>query len=111
MIRASIESTSGTSYYGDNIVATANEIEAIVGALPEYDYDKSQRTWCAEFSYLDEDGDVCWTTFTIYDWKEFRTIGDDDVIDYHIGAFNRTESNKALESFKEEFKELIRKSQ
>jgi hypothetical protein len=25
--------------------------------------------------------------FTVYDWKHYRPIGEDEVVDFHIGAY------------------------
>ena len=39
-----------------------------------------------------EDG----TVFSIYDWKEYRAIDQDEVIDWHIGGKNGDNTVKAL---------------
>ena len=57
---------------------------------PEYYFsadEKSLYTWVMET----EDG----TVFTIYDWKEYRRIKDDEVITWHIGGFNRAQTERA----------------
>jgi hypothetical protein len=40
-----------------------------------------------------EDG----TVFYVYDWKEYRPISLDEVIDWHIGGKNGDNTVKALE--------------
>lgn len=35
--------------------------------------------------------------FTIYDWKEYRSIGWDEEIEFHIGGMNRDSCEEALE--------------
>ena len=40
-----------------------------------------------------EDG----TVFSVYDWKEYRSISLDEVIDWHIGGKNGDNTVKALE--------------
>jgi hypothetical protein len=42
--------------------------------------DKVKNEWICET----ENGDV----FTIYDWKEYRVYGDDEMIEWHIGGYS-----------------------
>ena len=37
------------------------------------------------------------TVFTIYDWKEYRPIGWDEEIEFHIGGMNIDSCEEALE--------------
>lgn len=48
---------------------------------------KVQRSWDCELPT----GEV----FTIYDWKEYRTIEEETLVDYHIGGFSREVTIKA----------------
>jgi hypothetical protein len=41
------------------------------------------------------------TLFTIYDWKEYRGFGANEMIEWHIGGFNRTDTNKAQDELQE----------
>ena len=47
-----------------------------------------------EWEMTTEDG----TTFTIYDYKEFRSYDDYEKIEWHIGTENRFGSKKAYEA-------------
>jgi len=79
-MRNTKQSANGTSFHGDTVRATANQLIAICGE-PEYrgdTSDKSQYDWVMET----EDGQV----FTIYDWKEYETpMGR---YQWHIGGKN-----------------------
>jgi hypothetical protein len=85
----------GTSFYNHTFKASkAHLIEAI--GEPEWTErayqnikDKVQNEWVCET----ENGDV----FTIYDWKEYRTYGDDEMIEWHIGGYNGKVTGQAQE--------------
>ena len=50
-----------------------------------------------------KNGDV----FTVYDWKEYRSLSESEVIEWHIGGFNKISTEQA----KSEIREAIAKSQ
>ena len=81
MAKLSSKSEHGTSYHLIDIKSTLNLLRKVLGE-PKYmcntGYDKTNVEYVCET----EDGDV----FTIYDWKMYRPIGDDEVIRFHIGA-------------------------
>jgi len=80
---------SGTSFHGDTITATYNELVDALGGKPQYtNGDKSNYDWTCET----EDG----TVFTVYDWKEYRNFGDDEKIEWHIGAHDTQKSSDAF---------------
>jgi len=49
-----------------------------------------------------EAGDV----FTVYDWKEYRSLNENEMIEWHIGGMNRAITEQA----KREIREAIAKS-
>jgi hypothetical protein len=73
-------SANGTSFHGDTVRATVNQLIAVCGEPPYRGdtSDKSQYDWIMET----EDGKV----FTIYDWKEYRNFGKDEVLEWHVGS-------------------------
>jgi len=79
MIKASKKSLGGTSYYGENVVATLAKIEKVIGKSGEGDGYTVSHEWTMEL----EDGRV----FSVYDWKEGR-IGRRK-IEWHIGALDK----------------------
>ena len=97
MIKTS-KSTSGTSFHFDTVTTTKNMLESVLGEI-DYsgDYeDKVQNEWNMEL----ETGEV----FTVYDWKEYRPYSNDDVIEWHIGGYNRTVTSQAKQLIEEKIK-------
>ena len=85
------KNVSGTSYHLHNIEATYNELVAILGepTISQNDgEDKVNFMWDMETT--DEN------VFDIYDWKEYRIIGEDEVIEWHIGANGVSQSAIAV---------------
>lgn len=75
------KSANGTSYHGQTITLTRNELQTFCACEPDAFgdlNDKVQYEWTMETS----SGDV----FTIYDWKEYRAFKEDETIEWHIGA-------------------------
>lgn len=89
----------GTSFHGDSILATTNNLRELFGEpftyTPNDIYDKVTRDWCLEL----EDG----TPFSIYDWKEYRTYGDEENITFHIGAHSKKDSERVFKVLTEEY--------
>jgi hypothetical protein len=81
----------GTSFHGDHIYASANEICNKLGVdVTCYDGDKVHYEFDLELA----DG----TPFTIYDWKESDWVTMDTRLYYHIGAKTAADSQRALKA-------------
>ena len=79
-MKTTMQPPNGTSFHGQVIYASVEELKAVLG---EQTYtsditDKVQNEWVCETS----EGFV----ITVYDWKEYRSYTDEDVIEWHIGA-------------------------
>jgi hypothetical protein len=88
-MKRSLKGISGTSFHGDMIIASKHQLVELLGK-PNYQdspEDKTQNEWICE----SEEGEV----FTIYDWKEYRVYGDDELIEWHIGGYNRAVTMEA----------------
>ena len=86
--------TCGTSFHGDTILASCNEIRSKLDIdVACYGGDKTN----FEFELELEDG----TPFTIYDWKEGDWVDEDTTLYYHIGAHTAVDSQKAIKALKE----------
>ena len=81
MAKLSNKESNGTSYHGIDIKSTLNLLRKVLGE-PQYIHNTGDDRTNVDYVCETEDGDV----FTIYDWKEYRKIGDDEVINFHIGA-------------------------
>ena len=72
-----------SSFYNETILATTSELIKVLGepAYGRCDFDeKVQYDWEMET----DDGQY----FTVYDWKEYREFGMDEVIRWHIGGID-----------------------
>jgi len=81
MAKLSNQSTNGTSFHSDTITCSLNDLIAIIGKPVRCFDDKVNFEWTCET----DKGDV----FTIYDWKEYRSIPENQNIEWHIGGHNK----------------------
>jgi len=90
MAKKTYQSTDGTSFHGVVIRATVNQLISAFGEPTIVDNtgeDKTNFEWNMETN----EGEV----FCIYDWKEYRPIGRDEFVTWHIGAKSKSVSNDA----------------
>lgn len=93
---------AGTSFHGHKVNTTVATLKEKIGE-PAYEdnhgHDKSNFDWVL----LIRDG---YTYFpaTIYDWKKYRALGDDETVDFHIGAKSNAESIRAQIAITERLK-------
>lgn len=81
---------ASTSFHGTTIRTTVNKLEQAIGqaqCIYNSGDDKTNYDWDCET----EDGDV----FTIYDWKEYRPIGPNEMIEFHIGGETKSITEQA----------------
>ena len=86
---------NGTSFHGDVVVATLNNLKRILGE-PYYNggfEDKVQNEWVMETN----DGEV----FTVYDWKIYKPYNDNEIIEWHIGGYNKETTQQAKQEILE----------
>ena len=84
------KSANGTSFYDTVIESTVNELEHILGESDYGDnngYDKVNFEWVMET----DNGDV----FTVYDWKEYRSLSGNEVVEWHIGGRSKDVTEQA----------------
>jgi hypothetical protein len=82
MAKLSNKPSDGTSYHMISIKSTLNLLRKVLGE-PQYFDNTGEDKTNIDYVCETEDGNV----FTIYDWKFYRPIGDDEVINFHIGAY------------------------
>lgn len=74
---------SGSSFHDVTVSATPNELIKLFGE-PQYECndgtDKVNMEWALETT----EGHP----ITLYDWKEYRAIGEDELIEWHVGGFD-----------------------
>jgi len=84
------QSVGGTSFHGTTIVASVEELRQILGepVIEGNDgQDKTNFEWEMETDSED--------TFTVYDWKEYRPLSETEEIEWHIGGFNKSATERA----------------
>jgi len=99
MAKLSTKSSDGTSYHSVDIKTSVKRLTEVLGeaqCIENTGNDKTNYDWTCET----ETGSV----FTIYDWKEYRAIEEDEEIEFHIGSFNQAISIQA----KAELEEMLK---
>ena len=90
------KSANGTSFHNHTFTATVDDLRNVLGQ-PQFESndgeDKNNFDWIMET----EDG----TVFTVYDWKEYRRLEEDEVIEWHIGGRSGADTEKALLEIRE----------
>ena len=79
-----------TSFHDNTVRASFNEINAVIANPPCNRSNNGQEKSNFEWNGLTIDGDV----YSIYDWKEYRQITEDEQIDWHIGGHSRIQTSK-----------------
>jgi hypothetical protein len=80
-MKKTFKDTSGTSFHHITITTTVNELTRVLGE-PDYKGNDGEGKINFEWECERENGDV----ITIYDWKNYRSIGLDEVIEFHLGG-------------------------
>jgi hypothetical protein len=78
------KSANGTSFHNTTIKTTVNELTRVLGE-PSYTGDFSEDKVTVEWICERENGDI----ITIYDWKEYRSLGKDEKIEFHLGGHSQ----------------------
>lgn len=89
-MHATSKSTGGTSFHGTVVRASVNELTKVLGE-PAYSQNDGEDKVNFEWEMETKSGDV----FTVYDWKEYRSISKDEVIEWHIGGFSKSTTEAA----------------
>jgi hypothetical protein len=92
MLKHTRKSASGTSFHGSEIHTTAGKLKSL---FPNsYEESNNGMDKCNyDFTLEDVEGNVV----TIYDWKEYRPIADDEMIYFHIGGNSGDITERARE--------------
>lgn len=86
-------SAEGTSFHHVTVLTTPAKLIAIAEAYGS-DYDDindGEGKTNFDFVFKTDDGH----TFTVYDWKEYRPLGLNELTEFHIGAKNEYISREA----------------
>ena len=101
MAKKSNKDVNGTSFHDSEIRASVNQkIEAF--GEPSYENNDGSDKVNFEWDMETENGEV----FTIYDWKEYRRISKNEIIEWHIGGHSVEVTEKAAEEIEESLNNL-----
>ena len=84
------KSISGTSFHDSTVIATVDQLIHILGE-PVDDSNTGQDKVNFEWEMELETGEV----FTVYDYKEYRMLRTDEMVEWHIGGFDVYTTNQA----------------
>ena len=84
MAKQTNQSANGTSFHDVTIKASVNQLINGSGE-PHWVNNTGEDKVNFEFIFETEEGDV----FTIYDWKHYRSLDLDEIIEWHIGSHSR----------------------
>jgi hypothetical protein len=92
MLKSTNKEVNGTSFHNSTVRASVNELIKVIGE-PTYVVNDGEDKVNIEWVLEDDNGNV----ITIYDWKEYRKIGYDEKINWHIGGKNKDITDNAKE--------------
>ena len=90
------KSANGTSFHNTTFSATVQDLRKALG-IPRCEQNDGEDKTNFEWVLETEDGEV----FTVYDWKEYRKLEEDEEIEWHIGGDSGRITEKALEEIEE----------
>ena len=85
------KSANGTSFHDTTFIATVADLRKILGE-PQCEQNDGQDKCNFDWTMETEDG----TIFTVYDWKEYRPLKEDEEVEWHVGGYSGMNTEKAL---------------
>ena len=90
MINETTRSINGTSFHGTTI---NTKVQKLIDLFPNSYYEENTGVEKSNFDFTLETSEG--VIFTIYDWKEYRPIGLNEVIEFHIGGLTKMDTENA----------------
>ena len=95
------KSAEGTGFFGDAFNASVQDLRIILGE-PNFECndgsDKTNFEWVMET----ESGEV----FTVYDWKEYKKLKENEIIEWHVGGHSESVTPQAVNEIADALNEL-----
>jgi len=85
------KSANGTSFHDTTFTASVAAVRQILGQ-PQCEQNDGRDKVNFDWTMETDDG----TIFTVYDWKEYRALQEDEIIEWHVGGKSRSDTGKAL---------------
>jgi hypothetical protein len=95
------KSPNVTSFYNDVFNASVSDLRKILG-IPFSETNDGQDKVNFEWVMENEKGEV----FTVYDWKEYRVLNEDELIVWHIGGHSSLSTGLAVNEIARALNEL-----
>ena len=92
-----------SSYHNVGIKATPKQLIDLCTKydIPFYSQNDGEDKTNFDFEF-ESDG----VQFLVYDWKEYRQLSMNEIISFHIGAKDKSDSNKAYDILQNELSQL-----
>jgi hypothetical protein len=95
------KSPMGTSFHGTVFNASVADLRKILGE-PDMEQNDGRDKVNFEWTMQTENGKI----FTVYDWKEYRPLEEDETIEWHVGGHSGEDTEKALNEIAEALNNL-----
>lgn len=95
-MKPTTKETGGTSFHDTVITCSVDTLRKVLGE-PVYDGNDGEDKVNFEWEMETSNGDV----FTVYDWKEYRSISETEPIKWHIGGFTQVVTEQAKREIRE----------
>lgn len=89
------------SFHGETVRASVQDLKTILGK-PICEQNDGNDKVNFEWEMETEEGEV----FTVYDWKEYRVIDEDEIIEWHIGSHKAVTSAIAVNEIADKLNNL-----
>jgi hypothetical protein len=90
-MKKTLKSANGTSFHDTTIKSSVLTLTKILGE-PHYSGNDGNDKTNFEWQMETDNGDV----FTVYDWKEYRPLNENEIIEWHIGGINKNITETAV---------------
>ena len=106
MAKKTNRSTCGTSFHDTVLRTSIATLKELYGD-PTCDENSGEDKVNVEWEMvLTEESDTEGAVFTIYDWKEYRVLDENEIVEFHIGGSNRYITNSAYEEIILDLKQI-----
>lgn len=100
-MKPTTKSVNGTSFHNETFRASVTDLRQILGE-PVCEQNDGEDKVNFEWQMETDSG----IPFTVYDWKEYRSLGEDEIIEWHIGTATSIESLVAVNEIAEALNQL-----
>ena len=82
---------NGTSFYDVTIRTSINQLTKVLGE-PSMNDNSGEDKVNVEWEVITNGSNYFPTVGTIYDWKEYKRLEGDDVVEFHIGGHSKLDT-------------------